>query len=152
MVRKIVHGDGWFGAASAARVVGLSLAMVNYLCRTGIVEPSCSCKRGHGTPRHYSFGDLVALRLIARLSATGVQPLRLKRAMTRLRDHHSKITLTSLPASHIVTDGVHLYLRQHDEPIERLIDGQLVFGFVIELAQLQDDVAQGLVKAGLRAA
>ena len=142
-----VHGEGWYGAAQAARLTGLSLAMVNYLCRTEVVVPSCTCKRGHGSPRHYSFGDLVALRLIAHLSQTGVQPLRLKNAMQALRKHHPEITLTNLPARQIVTDGVNLYLRTGREALERLGDGQLAFSFVVELAQLQREVAAALRKA-----
>ena len=139
-----VHGDGWHGAAQAARLTGLTLAMVNYLCRTQVVEPSCSCPRGHGTPRHYSFGDLVALRLIARLSKTGVRPLRLRAAMQALRKFHPEITLTSLPARLVVTDGVDLYLRKEGEALERLGDGQLAFAFVVELSQLQAEVAEAL--------
>jgi hypothetical protein len=120
--------------------------MVNYLCREHLIEPSCSCKRGHGASRHYSFGDMVALRLVAKLSATGVQPTRLRRALLSLRQLHPQITLTSLPASHIVTDGEHLYLRQDGDTLERLADGQLAFAFVIELVQLQRDVANALAQ------
>lgn len=142
-----VHGDGWYGAKQAARLTGLSFAMVNYLCRTEVVVPTCTCKRGHGSPRHYSFGDLVALRLIAHLSKTGVQPLRLKKAMQALRQHHPEITLTSLPARQIVTDGVNLYLRGNGAALERIGDGQLAFSFVVELAHLQSEVAAALRKA-----
>lgn len=137
----------WFPASQAARCSGLSLAMVNYLCRTGIVEPSCSCSRGHGKSRHYSFGDVVALRLVARLSKHGVQVLRLKNALHGLRRFHPEITLTSLPASHIVTNGKDLYLYREGEPVERAFDGQYAFAFVVELAQLQKEVASVLVTA-----
>lgn len=137
----------WFPAARAARLSGLTGAMVNYLCRSNIVEPSCTCPRGYGIPRHYSFGDLVALRLVARLSAAGVSPLRLRKAMVGLRKFHPAITLKSLPARHVVTDGVHLYLRQEGDSLERLGDGQMAFAFVIELAQLRDEVAAALAKA-----
>jgi DNA-binding transcriptional MerR regulator len=116
--------------------------MVNYLCREGIVEPSCSCPRGHGTKRHYSFGDLVALRLVAQLSLVGASPKRLREALRGLRKHHPEITLTSLPASHIATDGKHLILCRPGESIERLIDGQLSFAFVIDLVPLQAEIAQ----------
>lgn len=143
MARKSTHDSAlWFSAARAAALTGLSSAMVNYLCREGMVEPSCSCPRGHGSKRHYSFGDLVALRLVARLSATGVSPLRLKQALRSLRKYHPEITLQSLPASHIVTNGKYLFLRQKDDSIERLLDGQLAFAFVVELPLLRDEVAR----------
>ena len=147
MKASSVHNDSeWFTAASAAKLAGLTPAMTNYLCRQNIVEPSCSCPRGHGRKRHYSFGDVVALRLVAKLSATGASVLRLKAGMHYLRKFHPEITLSSLPASHVVTDGQALYLRKPGEPLERMIDGQLAFAFVVELSQLQTEVAEALTK------
>jgi len=131
----------WFTAAQAARCSGLSLSMVNYLCRAGVVIPSASARRGHGRARHYIFGDLVALRLVEKLSRSGVSPLRMKKGLAGLRKHHPEITLTSLPGSHIVTNGTDLYLRQEGKPIERAFDGQFAFAFVVELAHLQREVA-----------
>lgn len=132
----------WFSASQAARLSGLTLAMVNYLCRNGVVAPSGGGQRGHGRARKYSFGDVVALRLVAKLSASGVSPLRLRRGLEGLRKHHPQITLTSLPGSHVVTNGDELYVRQEGKPIERAFDGQFAFAFVIELATLQREVAQ----------
>lgn len=145
MARQIAHQlEGWHSPKEAARVAGLSLAMVNYLCRSHVIEPSCDCARGHGRQRHYDFSDFVSLRLVARLSASGVSPLRMRLAFRGLRDMKPPITLTTLPASHVVSDGVDLYLRREGEPLERLIDGQRAFGFVIELRKLQAEVAQAL--------
>lgn len=144
MARKSIHGDGWYGAAQAARLAGLSAAMVNYLCRSHLVEPSCSCKRGHGSTRHYSFGDVVALRLVSSLSRTGVRPTRIRAALQQLKRHHPEITLTSLPAKYVVTDGVDLYLRNARGAVERLRDGQMAFAFVIELERLRAEVVAAL--------
>lgn len=144
MARKPTHGDGWYGAAQAARLAGLSTAMVNYLCRSHLVEPSCSCRRGHGSKRHYSFGDVVALRLVGGLSKTGVRPTRIRAALQRLKRHHPEITLTSLPAKYVVTDGVDLYLRNARGAVERLRDGQMAFAFVIELERLRAEVVAAL--------
>lgn len=132
----------WFSASQAARLSGLTLAMVNYLCRNGVAVPTAGIKRGHGRARQYTFGDVVALRLVAKLSASGVSPLRMKRALQGLRKHHPEITLTSLPASHIVTNGKDLYLYQEGQPVERAFDGQFAFAFVVELATLQREVAK----------
>lgn len=135
------NADEWFTASQAARLSGLSLSMLNYLCREGVVEPTCNCLRGHGAQRHYSFGDVVALRLVAQLSKTGISVGRLKNAMRRLRKLHPQITLTSLPGSHVITDGKDLYLCKPGEFIERAFDGQLAFAFVIELRKIQQEVA-----------
>ncbi|MDG0856850.1 hypothetical protein [Roseateles puraquae] len=131
----------FFSAGQAAQLSGLTLAMVNYLCRNDVVVPSGGAQRGHGRSRRYTFGDVVALRLVAKLSATGVSPLRLRHGLLGLRKHHPEITLTSLPGSHIVTNGSELYLRHRDAPIERAFDGQFAFAFVVELTTLQREVA-----------
>lgn len=61
-----------------------------------------------------------------------------------MRRFHPAITLTSLPASHIVTDGAELFLRNDGDSIERVFDGQFAFAFVVELAPLQAEVARRL--------
>jgi len=145
MSRKQVHDPSeWFTAARAARIAGLSSPMVNYLCRAELVVPSCDCRRGHGVPRHYSFGDLVALRLVARLSKAGISPLRLRKGLEYLRKFHPQITLESLPATHLVTDGQFVYLRGAEDSLERATDGQYAFAFVIELDQIRREVVEML--------
>lgn len=138
-----------FTATQAAVLAGISPAMLNYLCREEIVVPTKSASRGHGAPRKYSFGDVVALRLVARLSAAGVSVLRLRKAMQRLRKIHPKITLTSLPGSHVVTDGRDLYIRREGESLERTFDGQFAFAFVVELSPLRKEVIDGMQISGL---
>ena len=145
--------EAWFTAGSAAALSGLSLAMVNYLCRTDVVVPSGNEGiRGRGTRRRYSFGDVVALRLVARLSARGVQPLRVARSLKALRRLHPEITLTSLPATHVVTDGEHLYLRRPGDPLERALDGQMTFAFIFELSDLQREIASQITRPARRKA
>ena len=148
--KKPIHHDEseCFRAPRAALLSGHTVAMVNYLCRLDIVAPSCDCKRGRGTRRHYSFGDVVALRLVKKLLDAGASTLRLKSAMHRLRLLHPQITLTSLPASHVVIGGSgDLYLHQAGNPLERALDGQMAFAFVVDLASIQDEVKRVLKKA-----
>lgn len=153
MPQKPPHDPSqWFSAAQAARLSGLTRAMVDYLCREEIVIPSCDCKRGHGTPRHYAFGDVVALRLVARLSKAGVSSLRLRKGMERLRQYQPQITLNSLPASHIVTDGQDIYLRGASDSLERATDGQYAFAFVVELDLVRQEVVKKMTPAQLKLA
>lgn len=126
--------------------------MLNYLCRMSLVMPSCDCPRGHGIPRHYSFGDVVALRLVARLSKVGISPLRLAKGLAGLRKYHPEITLTSLPASHLVTDGQQIYLRQAADKLERVTDGQYAFAFVVELDQIRKEVIKKMSPAQIKVA
>ncbi|MFN3569422.1 MAG: MerR family transcriptional regulator [Polaromonas sp.] len=145
MPKKQIHDPSeWFTAAQAARLSGLSRAMLNYLCREEVIEPSCSCTRGHGIPRHYSFGDVVALRLVAKLSKVGISSLRLRKGLQHLKQFQPGITLSALPASHIVTDGQHIYLRGGNDALERATDGQYAFAFVVELDQLRSEVVKNM--------
>lgn len=141
-MRIAQHAGTWYTAKEAAHYSRLSQAMVNYLCRTEIVEPTCGCKRGRGSRRHYSFGDVVALRLVGRLCELGFSALRLKAALRRLSKIHSQITLQSLPAEHVVTDGRDILLHDGQARLERIFDGQFAFAFVLELAQIRDEVAR----------
>ena len=141
MARKPSHDHAnWFPAGQAARLSSMTPAMLNYLCREQVVEPTCNCPRGHGKRRHYSFGDVVALRLVAKLSAAGVSVLRLKQSMLRLRKLHPQITLTSLPGTHVVTNGIDLYLHRPGHQVERAFDGQFAFAFVVELSGIQREI------------
>src|SRR5262245_33246938 len=56
----------------AARVSGLTVHMVNYLCRTDVVRPGATPSRGRGRKREFTFEDLVFLRLLAAMLRHGV--------------------------------------------------------------------------------
>ena len=141
-----------YPAAMAARYAGLSKEMVDYLYRQELVVPGCTCKRGRGSRRHYSFGEIVALRVVARLCEGGVSVLRLKESLRRMRQYHPEITVQSRPGSHIVTDGRPLYIvgtlesggvpPAVDKVVERATDGQFAFSFVIELERIRDEVVR----------
>jgi len=130
-----------FSVGRASHLTGLSVPMLNYLCRNGIVVPSGQAQRGRGRPREYTFGDVVALKLVAKLAENGVSPLAMKNGLQGLRKLHPEITLTSLPGSHVITNGKDVYLREEGKPIERGFDGQFAFAFVVELGVLQREVA-----------
>ena len=123
-----------FPIAKAARLSGLNRTMVDYLCRQGILVPSLPKHRGRGRQRRYSFGDVVMLRVIAKLLDNGISVMRLKQALVALRKHHSQITPTSLPGSYLVTDGRQVFLKHDEATLETLDEaGQMSFAFVIEL-------------------
>lgn len=49
----------------------------------------------------------------------------------------------------MITDGREIYIRGAGDAWERTIDGQLTFAFVIELSQIQKEVANGLTAVEL---
>ncbi len=136
-----------YSAAMAAKLAGLSRAMVNYLCRAELVVPSGQARRGRGVRRRYTFGDIVALRLVADMCDAGISPVRLKKALLRMRRVHPTIKLTSLSARRIANDGRDILLRNKTDSLERLIDGQFTFAFVVELADIQREIRQKIERA-----
>lgn len=114
--------------------------MIDYLCRHRLVVPTSGARRGRGRERRYAFGDLVVLRAVSKLLSAGLSVTRLRESLAQLRKLHPEITLTSLPASHMVTDGRNVFLKHSDEVIEMLGSGQLAFLFVLELSVLQKEV------------
>ena len=135
---------GSFTISEAHVLSGLSITMLDYLCRTKIVIPSSTGRRGRGRQRLFSFGDVVLLRVVGRLLSAGVSVLRMKRAFQSLQKLHPEITPTTLPASHLVTDGSKLFLRQRTDILEELESGQLAFMFVLELSTIKDEVLKQL--------
>src|SRR5688572_18042297 len=135
--KKIIDS---FASSDAARWSGLTRPMLDYLCREQVLVPSGQGPRGRGCRRQYSFGDIVVLRLIARLLKAGVAVRRLKRAFRALRQYHQEITPASFPAQYVVTDGHRIYLRDRDSLLD--LDGgkQMSFLFVLELGDVHREV------------
>lgn len=126
-----------FSISHAAAFSGLSLSMVNYLCRHKIVLPSNGRRRGRGVQRLFSFGDIVVMRAIAKLLSGGVSVYRLRRALASLRGMHPSITQTGMPAAYLVTDGHEVFLRHRSGVLELLAKGQLAFAFVVEIESVR---------------
>lgn len=129
-----------FSVRETARLSGLSVTMVDYLCRTKIAIPTSNAHRGRGLPRRYQFGDVVVMRVISKFLAAGLSVSKLRKALEGLRKRHSEITASSLPAVLLITDGRTVFFRDRAEYVEDLSRGQLAFAFVLELSVIQREV------------
>lgn len=141
MTDSVIRG---FPVARAAKLSGLNPAMVDYLCRQGILVPSNPGRRGRGRPRQYSFGDVVMLRVLAALLSRGVSVSRLKGALKAVRKLHGLISPDSLPAQYFVTDGRKVYFQEKDTLHELDGNGQTAFLFVLELHHIQQEVRRAM--------
>ena len=130
----------WFTTAQAAAVSGLSIDMVNYLCRYDLVMAGRSGPRVRGRRRRFLFPDLILLKVIARLLENGISVLRLKRALLHLQQgnrHHEDL----LTRRFVATDGVALYVL--DRGVWEILGSrQLAFAFVFEIPGLRREVAE----------
>ncbi len=73
-----------FSVEQVARFTGLTARQLKYADATGLLAPSVQADRGRGKRRLYSFPDLVALRLIARLRLQGVSLQAIRKAVSYL--------------------------------------------------------------------
>jgi DNA-binding transcriptional MerR regulator len=124
----------------AAGLSGLTASMLNYLCREEVLVPSNRGRRGRGSPRKYSFGDVVMLRALAHLLEAGVSVKRLKKALKSLRPQHKNISRLSLPAQYLVTNGHEVFLQEKENLLDMDGSGQMSFTFVLELRDVREDV------------
>ncbi len=129
-----------FELSRAAELADLTPHMVDYLCRTRVLIPSGSSRRGRGRKRLYSFGDVVVLRAMAKLLTHGISVSRLKAGLAGLRKHHPEITRKSLPSSLLLTDGRDVYFREGKDVVRDLNSGQFAFAFILDFRVIQREV------------
>lgn len=139
-----------YSIRQAALYSGLKGAMVDYLCRAGIVLPSGGdVKPGRGKARLYTFGDIVVLKVVAQLLARGISVARLKGALSELRQKHGQITKTSLPGKFLITDGERVYFHNAKGAVSDLNkNSQQVFAFMVELKSVRDSVISSIEETG----
>jgi hypothetical protein len=118
--------------------------MLDYLARTGVLVPSHLGHPGKGRDRLYTFGDVVLLRSLAQILKGGISVRKLRQAFQTLIAKHPEITPTHVPARYLVTDGIHIFLRDEGR-IEELTPGrQLAFAFVVQLEKLRNRLSSDL--------
>jgi len=73
-----------FTAGQAAKAAGIAYHLVDYWAKRGLLVPSVPA-RGSNTCRVYSFTDLIAMRVAAKLREAGVAPRELKKVVDYLQ-------------------------------------------------------------------
>lgn len=133
-----------FSTAEAARLSGLSPRQLDHWDRQAFLRPSLRQASGYGSSRRYSFADVVRLRVAARLRASGVGLLRIRRcaqALARL-DAAGRGDLGR--ARLLVIGNRVLWAQSDQEVVDLLKGGQLVLVFSLEdaIAQAAGAVAR----------
>ncbi len=148
--RRPPKNRDYFTVDEVAAVADLpSKDMVTYLERTGVFSSTYTTKTGEpwrrkGSWRRYTFRDIILLRVISRLLASGVQVSKLKKAMNHLREAHPEIACENRMAKYLVTDGEKVYFRNESHQLETLGSGQYAFAFVIEFSVLHQSAVSKL--------
>ncbi|MFV8671606.1 MerR family transcriptional regulator [Ralstonia pseudosolanacearum] len=138
----------FFTAEQSARLAGLSLDMVNYLCRHEIVVARGNTVRGRGQARRYLYADVLMLRVMAQLLKQGVSVLGLRKSLAAYRKRKGSLDVDS--CRYFVTDGYNVFL-QDGGRFEDLASGQRVFAFVLDMEVVRNAVQKEIRRACLTA-
>lgn len=135
-----------FTSSQAARIVGMSVHMLNYLARHGYLVPNYGRSGKRGKTRHYSYRDLVIARLVQRLLDAGLELRRLKDGLKKLsKSSHWTEAGFARNVQLLATDGRDLYFVQGRTNVLALTkNGQLAFAFVLDVSAVRRDVEQQL--------
>lgn len=140
-----------FSLREAAKYGGFKTPyMVDYLCRQKILVPSGRSAPGRGRKRLFSFGDLVLLRAINCLLASGLPVSRLKKALRQKQKHFRDMTPETAIRRFIITNGKDVLLE--DEPgkmVNLTSNGQLEFAFIVDIHNAREQVTKEIVRASV---
>ncbi len=113
-----------FSSKVVLDLTGITYRQLDYWARTGLVRSSIRQAAGRGSRRVYSFEDLVAFRVVARLLGAGASLQAVRRAVQYLR-RHTERPLSKLA---LITDGKRILALTEDPQtmIEATAEGQVV--------------------------
>lgn len=138
-------------ASRAATICGLgTIAMLDYLERTGVFIPSKKREKRRGKPRAYGFRDLLILKTIGRLLSAGASVSSLKTALQQFQADKWSADRASLANGlevlrYVVLSGRDvLYARGSQSLFDLTRGGQMVFNFVIDLDALHTELCNDL--------
>ena len=133
-----------------------SVAMIDYLERSGVFIPQIKRRKVRGKPREYTFRDVLILKTISTLLENGASVAKIKIALEKLQSYRWKADPAVLehgPGSirHLVFSGGNFYFpKDRDQLIDLTFNEQLTFSFVLDLdrlhAVLQSEWGQERIK------
>jgi DNA-binding transcriptional MerR regulator len=134
-----------------------SIAMLDYLERTGVFVPQVRRKKRKGVPREYTFRDVLMLKAIATLLENGASVAAIKDALERVQAYKWKADAAVLEHAsgsirHLIFSGGSFFFpRDRNELIDLTFNGQLTFAFVLDLDRLHSIVQSewGQMRIGL---
>jgi len=116
-------GSG-FSVRIVQRLAGISYRQLDYWDTTRLVGSSIRQAAGRGSRRVYSFEDVVALRVVAKLRRAGVSVQAIRKALAYLKQHASKPLMTL----QLIPEGKRVLVQTEDPSrhIDATAKGQVV--------------------------
>ena len=138
-------------ASRAAVICGLgTVAMIDYLERSGVFVPSKKRIKRRGRPRNYDFRDLLVLKTLGRLLAGGTSVSALKLALRQFQadkwsaDRASLANGSQILRYVLISGKDVLYATAAQTLFDLTKDGQMVFNFVVDLDALHSELCYDL--------
>jgi DNA-binding transcriptional MerR regulator len=131
-----------FGVAAVLRLTGVSYRNLDYWATTGLVRASIRSAGGKGSRRVYSFGDLVALRVVKQLRMAGIPLQAIRRAVEYLQAH-ADAPLSRLA---LVADGKRILASAGDATsmVDATRNGQVVI--TVDVAPIRRRLEENVVE------
>lgn len=124
-----------YSGSQASAIVGITYRQLDYWARTGLVRPALSEAQGSGSRRHYSYRNLLELRMVKSLLDAGIRLEAIRESFEFLR----KNTDDEISSAHLVISGGSVVLCQGEDLVDVVRKGQGVLN-LLPLAQVKQDV------------
>ena len=129
-----------FSGTQACDIVGITYRQLDYWARTQLVRPDVHEATGSGSRRHYSYRNLLELRVVKSLLDAGIK-LESVREVFNYLGQQEQADITS---AHLVISGSSVIFCQGDDLIDVVRRGQGVLN-LLPLAQVKDQVDGQLI-------
>lgn len=126
--------QGYTGS-QAAKVVGITYRQLDYWARTDLVRPAVNEAQGSGSRRHYSYRNLLELRMIKSLLDAGIKLEAIREVFNFLRSN----SVEAITSAHLVISGASVILCKGEELLDVVRKGQGVLN-LLPLAQVKEQV------------
>jgi DNA-binding transcriptional MerR regulator len=130
-----VANEKGYSGSQAAKVVGITYRQLDYWARTDLVRPAINEAQGSGSRRHYSYRNLLELRMIKSLLDAGIKLEAIREVFNFLRSN----SVEAITSAHLVISGASVILCKGEELLDVVRKGQGVLN-LLPLAQVKEQV------------
>jgi DNA-binding transcriptional MerR regulator/predicted RNase H-like HicB family nuclease len=124
-----MQGNG-FNADVVRRLAGITYRQLDYWDRSGLVRPSVRRAQGKGSRRLYSFQDLVELRVVSKMLASGVTLTTVRKAVRYLARNFENV---ARPLAHLTLapSGKRVLVKVEEKLLDAAANGQVVISISV---------------------
>jgi DNA-binding transcriptional MerR regulator len=130
----MANEQGYSGSQAAA-IVGITYRQLDYWARTDLVRPAINEAQGSGSRRHYSYRNLLELRMVKSLLDAGIKLEAIREVFDFLRSN----SVEAITSAHLVISGSSVILCKGEELVDVVRKGQGVLN-LLPLAQVKEQV------------